>query len=256
MTYTDTRRTRATLLVKQVAQRLGLYDYLYAHVALAREQRNPVPEFVRRNQRDDRHLNAILAAVLRADSNAIDVGAHSGAFLRSIVRLAPFGHHVAFEPVPVLAARLAKEYPSVEVHAAAAADTVGVAAFQWLQEVPEMSGLRLRDAHAAATEIQVPLRPLDEVVTVPPAFIKIDVEGAEELVLRGARDTLERYRPLVAFEHGRPAAEVFATDSAVVYDLLDAPGLRLFDMDGRGPFSRDEFLEVVHLGEHFNFIAC
>ncbi len=107
-----------------------------------------------------------------------------------------------------------------------------------------------------STAIDVPLERLDDIIGVAPSFIKIDVEGGEEAVLRGAQATLERYQPLVAIEHGTPAAEVFGTTPEVIYELLTDPGLRVFDMDGHGPFSRDEFVEVVRVGERFNFIAC
>jgi hypothetical protein len=72
---------------------------------------------------------------------------------------------------------------------------------------------------------------------------------------RGLQETLARCRPLVAFEHGTPAAEVFGTTAGRVHDLLSAPGLRVFDMDGCGPFGRDEFEEIAAVGERFNFIA-
>lgn len=235
-----------------MSKRLGVYD----HIALARQKRTPGLRGLRRNERDDRHLAAILAAVLRPDSATVDVGANVGGVLREIVRLAPDGRHIAFEPIPQLADRLAHEYPSVEVHAAAAADRTGTATFQWIESEPAMSGLQLPAKHAAlgATAIEVQLERLDDVVAEPPAFLKIDVEGGEEAVLRGAQETLERYRPLVALEHGLAAA-AFGTTPEAIYELLTHPGLRIFDMDGRGPFGRDEFVDVVGIGDHFNFIA-
>ncbi|MGH2839204.1 MAG: FkbM family methyltransferase [Solirubrobacteraceae bacterium] len=235
---------------KQIARKLGLYE----HIVVARERRNPA---LGRNDRDNRHLAAMLAAILRPDSSAIDIGANVGDVLGTIVRLAPHGHHIAFEPIPALAERLARAYPSVDVHASAASDHGGTATFQWIEALPATSGLRLRaDNTREPTAIEVPLERLDDVVEVAPAFLKIDVEGGEEAVLRGAQETLERHRPVVAFEHGTPAAAAFGTTPDVIYELLAAPGLRVFDMDGEGPLSRDEFVEVVRLGDQFNFIAC
>ncbi len=45
----------------------------------------------------------------------------------------------------------------------------------------------------------------------PPEFIKIDVEGAESLVIAGGLRTIERYRPILLIElHGpKHAAEVW-----------------------------------------------
>lgn len=237
---------------KDMTKRLGFYE----HIALARQKRVPDLSSVRRNERDDRHLAAILAAVLRPDSAAVDVGANVGGVLREIVRLAPHGRHLAFEPIPQLAQRLAHEYPAVDVHAAAAADRTGKTTFQWIESEPAMSGLQLPAKHAAlgSTAIEVQLERLDDVVAEPPTFVKIDVEGGEEAVLRGAQETLERHRPLVALEHGLAAA-AFGTTTEVIYDLLTDPGLRIFDMDGHGPLGRGEFVELVGIGDHFNFIA-
>lgn len=238
---------------RQITQRLGVYD----QITLAREVLNPRPGWVLRNERDDRHLTALLAAILRPESSAIDVGANVGDVLGNIVRLAPFGTHTAFEPVPGLAHRLALRYPAVDVRAVAASDRVGVATFHWVEEMPAMSSMRLRaDNTLESTVIEVRLERIDDVVTAAPRFLKIDVEGAEEAVLRGAQDTLHRYRPLVAFEHGLSAAGVFGTTPDVIHSLLSDAELRVFDMDGGGPLSRDQFVDVVCVAEHFNFFAC
>jgi FkbM family methyltransferase len=239
--------------VVKAARRLGLDEY----IAVARDRRDPQRAVSRRNERDDRHLAAILAAVLRADSNTVDVGANVGGVLSTVVRVAPQGRHVAFEPIPALADQLARDFPQVEVRAAAAAATRGTATFQWIEAVPALSGFRLRaGATHRSTPIEVRLERIDDIVAHEVAFLKIDVEGSEEAVLQGAQETLARCRPVVALEHGAPAAEVFGTTPAAVYDLLSAPGLRVFDMDGCGPFSREEFAEIVGVGERFNFIAC
>lgn len=49
------------------------------------------------------------------------------------------------------------------------------------------------------TTLSVPVRPLDE-FELRPDFIKIDVEGAEEAVVRGLSKTIERTRPVVLTE--------------------------------------------------------
>jgi hypothetical protein len=53
-------------------------------------------------------------------------------------------------------------------------------------------------------------------------FIKIDVEGAEHLVFRGALKTLKRLRPAIIFERNPESCEnVVETLRATDYSFLD-----------------------------------
>lgn len=71
-------------------------------------------------------------------------------------------------------------------------------------------------------EIEIDLRRLDE-LGLDPAFVKIDVEGAELGVLEGLRETLERCRPVLMIERSERIGQVVellgASDyGAFVYD--------------------------------------
>jgi hypothetical protein len=86
---------------------------------------------------------------------------------------------------------------------------------------------------------------------VAPALIKIDVEGAEGLVLQGARETIIAHRPFVVFEHGHSASE-YETTSEEIFDVLCGDGrLRIFDLDGGGPYTRPDFA----VAKYWNFVA-
>ncbi len=204
----------------------------------------------RRELRDDHATRAILACVLRTDSNAIDVGANEGVVLDAIVRLAPGGRHIAFEPIPELQERLAARFPQVDVRRSAASDSSGHTEFAHVLGAPAYSGLRQRNGLPAdageVRRIQVLLERLDDVVEASyvPSLLKIDVEGAELGVLRGAAGMLERHRPFVLFEHGAGGADLYGTRPTDVFDLLQSAGLRIFDLDGEGPYSRTRFEEA------------
>src|SRR4051794_13635107 len=73
----------------------------------------------RRNRRDDEHLRLLLRLSLAADDCGIDVGANVGELLGPMTEAAPAGRHIAFEPLPDLAAELARRFPRVDVRAAA-----------------------------------------------------------------------------------------------------------------------------------------
>ncbi len=54
-----------------------------------------------------------------------------------------------------------------------------------------------------------------------PRLIKVDVEGAEMLVLRGAQRTIARHRPSILFEHGIGAADRYGSGPGRgCYELL------------------------------------
>ena len=49
--------------------------------------------------------------------------------------------------------------------------------------------------------VKLPIRPLDELDVPTPHILKVDTEGHEEAVFRGARRTLTKSRPMIVFEH-------------------------------------------------------
>lgn len=234
---------------------------LLADPVRAEEARALLSVGARREARDRHGMSMLLASILTRSAHTVDVGAHSGAVLREILRVAPAGRHIAYEPIPELAAELAERYPSVEVRNAALSDVTGESMFVQVDSAPEYSGLRERAYHGVIDvqkhEITVRTECLDDVLPPGfcPDFIKIDVEGAEMLVLRGASETLRRFRPAIVFEHGVGASELYGTGPTDVYELLvDELDMRIFDLDGQGPYGREQFV-AVFAQPIWNFLA-
>lgn len=210
---------------------------------------DPVGE--RRDALDRHAMRVLIAATLGPDSHAIDVGAHSGAILREIVRVAPEGRHIAYEPLPHCYEQLTREFPQVDVRNAALSDTAGTTSFIHVEAAPEFSGMRQRAypgyEDSPRTTLTVRTERLDDALPadVAPSLIKIDVEGAELLVLRGAQETLKLFRPLVIFEHGIGSAERYGYGPSDIHDLLCGElGMRIFDLDGTGPYTRERYIEA------------
>ena len=194
---------------------------------------------------------------LAADANCIDVGANIGDILQDIVTIAPNGRHVAYEPLPELVTDLKRRFPQVDVRDAAVSDASGEATFY--RALPSHTrssltshGLDPRDVE----QLRVRLEVLDEELPreYVPALVKIDVEGAEAAVLRGAKRLLGEHHPIVVFEHGMAAAAMGST-SGEIYSTLESLGFRIFDIDGRGPLSADEFETSVRLGKLWTYVA-
>lgn len=136
----------------------------------------------------------------RGCSTAVDVGGWYGPWSRRLASRAR--RVVAVEPVPHLARLLEDSTPgNVRVIQAAATDRPGTARL-WLPRGDRgdrgVSSLIRRDIHAKA--VDVPCLTLDGLGLHDVDFIKIDVDGNELQVLRGAHDLLTRDRPALFIE--------------------------------------------------------
>lgn len=209
-------------------------------------------------------MRVVLASTMRSNSNAIDIGAAGGGVLSEILRVAPNGRHIAFEPLPDLARRLANLFPSVDVRAMALSNTNGTANFLSVKNSPPYSGL-LRYTYpdfvdaSEIEEITVDVGRLDDNISADyvPALIKIDVQGAEGLLLQGASRTLATYRPVLIFEHIFKTAAVYGTTSISLHELLCGElGYGIFDLAGDGPYSAAEFEESQLQARWINYLAC
>ncbi|WP_128381396.1 FkbM family methyltransferase [Streptomyces cavernae] len=168
---------------------------------------------------------------------AVDVGGWYGPWTRRLSARAR--RVVTVEPVPHLARLLASGTPgNVRVVRAAASDRRGTARL-WLPPGDAgdrgVSSLVRRDIHARAVE--VPCVTLDSLDLRDVGFIKIDVDGNERAVLRGATTLLTRDRPALFIElesRIQPIEPVVSLLSGLGYEGWVLPGrnwLRLRDFD-------------------------
>lgn len=175
----------------------------------------------------------IMARVLGRDSNCVIVGAYRGSLLGEVVRLAPKGQHFAYEALPDLAAALTKRFPAVHVEQLAVSDASGQTPFYHVVNRPGYSGLRrLGSIPSGLTvrELSVRTEPLDDLLPadLPIAFMSIEVEGAQLQVLRGAEYVIQRWKPVIVFEHGTSALLGYGTTPAMIWNLVvNGYGLRI-----------------------------
>ncbi len=155
----------------------------------------------------------------------VDVGAHIGAVLSEVARHGQASRIAAFEAMPDKAAHLKRRFPGVEVHACAVSDAEGEATFYIDMASSGYSSLAPREA--PAREIRVPVCTLDALLADADVDVmKIDVEGAELAVLRGAARLVDRCRPVIMFESapgsvlGHTKEQMFEWFAARGYGIL------------------------------------
>src|SRR5579883_1711683 len=169
----------------------------------------------------------------------IDVGASVGLYtVVASTLVGARGRVLAFEPAseiyPVLRRNAAINGTSnVTTFNAAVSDQPGTARLFHITGA-SLYSLGERAGHDDSFE-EVRVTTLDEVVDRmgldSVACIKIDVEGAEALVLRGASRTLARFRPTVLFEANSYAASRFDGGGPGPVELLSRLGYR-FEVAG------------------------
>ena len=198
-------------------------------------------------------ISKALAKLLSRSSNCVDVGCHIGSFLSSVISIAPNGAHVAFEPVPEKAKFLRSKFSSARIVQAAVADVRGLTQFHVNKSKPGYSRI------SATGEITVPVTTIDDEITGAVDLLKIDVEGGELDVLKGAEKTLSKNRPVILFECGAESdlpngyrKDLFNHLSAAGYQIL-TPCDFVFDKRAMG---YEEFLRCgLYPFRAFNFIA-
>lgn len=191
-------------------------------------------------------IEAVLAAVLRRDATYVDVGTNRGQLLREALRVAPAGRHIAFEPIPALAAELRQAFPQVDTRELAVSAQAGTAEFCHFRTMDGWSGLRrspeVSDERGDPEYIQVELSTLDaELSESSPRLVKIDVEGAELDVVRGGQELLARCKPFVLFEHVVVAAALYDSSSQALWQSFRKLDYEIFSITGDGPFTEEAF---------------
>lgn len=138
------------------------------------------------------------------ERGAIDVGANVGLFTLALHQRTR--QVIAFEPLPALAAELRHRFgPSVQVLEVALSDRAGATTlfvpYEGQRAIESRASLN-DDANPdfALRPLQVETRRLDAYGFDDVGIIKIDVEGHELAVLRGAEQTIRRCRPVLVVE--------------------------------------------------------
>jgi FkbM family methyltransferase len=180
----------------------------------------------------------IYAAAIRDGDNCIDVGANSGSVAVILSSLAgKRGTVVAFEPAWPTFCKLCSRIQSDRHTQApimpmpfALADRSSISTIVvplndfGLASLAEDSGWCEAHSCASSEKLDVTCTTLDSFLTLSraaaPDFIKIDVEGAELLVVLGAEETLRAYQPLLFMEVFAPWEKCFGYTPSELFHVL------------------------------------
>ncbi len=200
---------------------------------------------------------------LRHDQIAVDVGANKGSYLWALSKAVPDGKVVAFEPQPVLAKYLKRAcaesgLENVVIEAAGCSDVSGTLSLAIPGDGTSSPGASFEQAVAAREQcrfVTVPVVTLDDYFsreTRPVGALKIDVEGHELSVLKGAKELISHHKPTIVCE----CEERHLTSGSVsdVIEFVQSMGYATYFCEGSKLRPADQFIPSVHQrqsGERF-----
>ena len=203
---------------------------IFSHMPRKLQIRHWVQHEIRTGERELR----LVSTLLRSSGTLVDIGANAGIY--SAIALDHRRWVVAFEPVPEEAARL-RCLIGVRgvVYQIALSDHNGTATlhvpYHGERAVTTRSSLEEDvDPELCHRKLTVKIETLDSFELAQISLIKIDVEGHELAVLRGAVQTIIRCRPnlLIEVEESRVAGSLQA-----VSDFLSSMNYSGFWFDGK-----------------------
>jgi len=180
----------------------------------------------------------IVKKYLPAGGTFVDVGAHIGVYsLKAAQAMGSQGHVIAIEPNPETVQKLrdniqASGDNNIAVQPVACSDSeTDLDLFAAARSNTGETSLSRANAAQAGTVravYHVHARPLDAILEAAGVarvdVVKIDVEGAEMLVLKGARQTLARYSPVISVELIDRQLKSMGSSIAEVTEFLRSQG--------------------------------
>lgn len=171
-----------------------------------------LPEKDTHFQGADNYQTDILAKSLRYVQDyrqAVDIGAHVGYWSKHLAK--KFKSVVAFEPVKENYDCLLENVLNIQAYNCAIAGSHGLGAM-----------INPKESNSGAWELrkgsEINIFPLDD-FNLTPSFIKIDVQGSEREVLKGAERTIRIHKPVVVIE-------------AITNDVFDITLIRILQKYG------------------------
>jgi FkbM family methyltransferase len=223
---------------------------------------------VTRNQKYDAYTRKIIRQTLKTDSCCVDIGCHKGEILDLMLQSSSKGLKYGFEPIPELFNSLREKYksdPTVVINPTALYNTTGKTTFQYVINAPAYSGIKKRKYDGKNVEIEqitVNTGLMDDIIPADICIdlMKIDVEGAEFQVMKGALAILKRCKPVVIFEFGLGAADFYGSTPELLYQFITNDcGMRISTLKGylcnQPSLTKEKLSILFELGKEYYFVA-
>jgi FkbM family methyltransferase len=214
-------------------------------------------------------IQFVLSQVLQPGDRFVDIGANIGQLtLHGAALVTDSGCVDSFEPNPICGKRLRENLDlngikHVNFYGIGLSDQPGDLV---LHVDAGISGLgtfaELQDdqTNSSINSFEVPVLTGDEVImqnSTPVKLVKIDVEGFELRVLKGLKQSLSTWHPIVVMEFDKRWLERAGTSRSEVLQFMSSLGYSLYGITMRKQFFQDRLVLVPVLPddcENVNFI--
>lgn len=204
---------------------------------------------------------SLIRQLLKEGDVFIDVGANIG-FLSMVaaVTVGKKGEVLAFEPVPstydlLVANRELNGFSQLQTFCIGVGSKSETVTIQ--TEEQNRGGASIVNKHGGSG-IKIQVKKLDELITSSPvSLVKIDVEGYEFEVLKGAEELLKRDRPALIVEYSSNREN--SVDSLKMFKWIQELGIYDFYKLKRGKERKSSLVKIITktggLPEHDNIIC-
>lgn len=186
-------------------------------------------------------IAALIDKRVEKGMTVVDVGAHVGLHaLRMSKRVGESGRVIVVEPSPANAALLRKHIewngcPNVTIVEAVVGEQPGEIEFVYRTDATDPGGFANSIAYDVGGETaSIEMTTIDAICEgIKPDLIKIDIEGAELLALRGAKKTLLSAHPYLIVAIHPEAMKALSAAPTEVIEFMQAIGYRGRHLDDR-----------------------
>ena len=202
---------------------------------------------------DESSLIEDMISELEDDDVVLDVGAHIGYHTCFAAEATPDGHVIAVEAHPLNSYEVLKNSRlnrhDTQVHSFALSNETGTQELSISAD--EVGGSTHTLADHSTESITVSTHRADDVLVVTPSVVKIDVEGAEQLVLEGMESILSDDECRIVYcELHHPGGEIasiedFGGSVSEVRTLLEEHGFEIRELDERTGTYRTSDIKAV-----------